>query len=69
MKLIAIVILLTLCVLSAGCASAPRPLATGKLKIYRTKTGFVTITEIEGYQMETEWNVYQTWTNEDPESE
>lgn len=69
MKCIPIAILLTLFILLVGCESAPKPLATGKLKIYRTKTGFVTITEIEGYQMETEWNVYQTWTNEDPESE
>ena len=69
MKCLATATLLTLFILLAGCASVPRPLATGKLKIYRTKTGFVTITEIEGYQMETEWNVYKTWTNEDPESE
>ena len=33
MKLIAIVILLTLCVLSAGYLNAPRPLAIGKLNL------------------------------------
>ena len=38
-------------------------MATGKLKIYRTETGFVTITEIEGTQMEVEWNLNNVWTN------
>ena len=55
------VTLLISCVLLLGCASAPKPLATGKIAVYRTPTGFVTVTEIMDENLAVEFHINQTF--------